>query len=488
MPKIDQLVDATYGHQRMSFLDAFQGYHQIALVTEDQEKTTFISPEANYHYTVMSFGLKSAGATYQRMMKRTFRDKIGCTVEVYIDDMVVKSKQEKGHIDDLKEVFEVLQRYKLRLNADKCAFGVRVDKFLGYMITCRGIEINPDQIQAVERLELPSNPKEVQVLTDMLAALNQFISKFTDRHHPFYQLLKKWRGFQWNKKCERAFRDLKEYLVRAPMLSTLEPGPYRLCINQEYPLQSLLKRSNFTGRIAKWGTRLGFFDIRYRLRSSVKRQVLVDFVVEFSLRGEIEIVCHVEVPPWKVFVDGVSSALGAEAGAGIIIITPEGIKLEYPFRLDFRASNNEAEYEALLARLKAALGLGARDVEACSDSWLVVNQVQGSFEAKDTLLTEYLQLVKQTISQFQKLKVVQITKGLNHHADSLATLASSLTEEVPRLIKVEVMTKPSIDEKTSVSMVTRPEPCWMTPIIDFLAEDQLPADRKEEYKVRRMVA
>ena len=143
MPKIDQLIDATYGHPRMSFLDAFQGYHQIALAADDQEKTAFISPDANYHYTVMSFGLKNARATYQRIMTTMFRDKIGRTVEVYIDDMVVKNKREVQHIDDLKEVFEVLQRHKLHLNADKCAFGVRTGKFLGYMITSRGIEINP---------------------------------------------------------------------------------------------------------------------------------------------------------------------------------------------------------------------------------------------------------------------------------------------------------------------------------------------------------
>ena len=135
MPKIDQLVDATYGHPRMSFPDAFQGYHQIALAAKDQEKTTFISPDANYHYTMMPFWLKNARATYQQMMTRMFRDKIGCTIEVYIDDMVVKSKQEVQHIDDLKEVFEVLQQHKLCFNADKCAFGVGVGKFLRYLIT-----------------------------------------------------------------------------------------------------------------------------------------------------------------------------------------------------------------------------------------------------------------------------------------------------------------------------------------------------------------
>ena len=101
MPKIDRLVDATYGHPRMSFLDVFQGYHQIALAPEDQGKMAFISLNANYHYTVMLFGLKNVRATYQWMMTRMFRDKIGRTVEVYIDDMVVKSKQEGRHTEDL---------------------------------------------------------------------------------------------------------------------------------------------------------------------------------------------------------------------------------------------------------------------------------------------------------------------------------------------------------------------------------------------------
>ena len=111
---------------------------------------------------------------------RMFRDKIGRIVEVYIDDMVIKSKKEQGHINDLKEVFKVLQRYKLCLSADKCAFGVGVSKFLGYMITYQGIEVNLDQIKAVELLKLPNNPKEVQVLTGKLATLNRFISKFAN--------------------------------------------------------------------------------------------------------------------------------------------------------------------------------------------------------------------------------------------------------------------------------------------------------------------
>jgi len=110
-------------------------------------------------------------------------------------------------------VFEVLRQHKLHLNAEKCTFGVGAGKFLGYLITNRGIEANPNQIKAVKHLKLPSNPKEVQVLTGMLVALNRFISKFADRCRPFYQVLKKWKGFQWNEECDKAFRDLKDYLM-----------------------------------------------------------------------------------------------------------------------------------------------------------------------------------------------------------------------------------------------------------------------------------
>ena len=183
------------------------------MAAEDQEKTAFITFDGNYHYIVMPFGLKNAGATYQRMMRRMFRDKIGRIVEVYTDDMVLKSKQEAQHIDDLKGVFEVLRQYRLCLNAEKWAFGVGAGKFLGYLITNQGVEVNLNQIEAVKRLKPPSNPKEVQVLTGMLATLNRFISKFADRCQPFYQLLKKWKGFQWSEECEKAFQELKEYLV-----------------------------------------------------------------------------------------------------------------------------------------------------------------------------------------------------------------------------------------------------------------------------------
>ena len=140
------------GHPRMSFLDAFQGYHQIPLALDDQEKTSFVTPIRNYHYKVMPFGLKNAGSTYQRMMTKMFESQMGKNIEVYIDNMVVKSKIVFEHIGDLTNIFEILRRHKLRLNVSKCSFGVGLGKFLGYMVTHRGIEVNPNQIKVINSL------------------------------------------------------------------------------------------------------------------------------------------------------------------------------------------------------------------------------------------------------------------------------------------------------------------------------------------------
>ena len=134
----------------------------------------------------MPFGLKNAGSTYQRMMTRMFEPQLGKSIEIYVDDMVVKSKMMTEHLGDLGDIFYVLRRHKLCLNASKCFFGVGLGQFLGYMVTHRGIEVNPDQIKAINDLKPPRNAKEVQKLTRMIAALNRFISKSVNRCRPFY--------------------------------------------------------------------------------------------------------------------------------------------------------------------------------------------------------------------------------------------------------------------------------------------------------------
>ncbi|XXG59270.1 hypothetical protein AAC387_Pa04g1380 [Persea americana] len=204
LPKIDQLIDATAGHDRMSFLDASRGYQQIPLFVPDQEKTTFITPRGTYYYKVMPFGLMNAGATYQRLVTKMFQAQLGKTVEVYIDDMVVKSRESHDHLADLRQVFGILRQFQLKLNASKCAFGVGSGKFLGSLVTRRGIEANPDQITAIQELQSPTTAKQVQRLTDIAAALNRFISRASDKYMPFFQLLHKGSKFQWTPDCNQA--------------------------------------------------------------------------------------------------------------------------------------------------------------------------------------------------------------------------------------------------------------------------------------------
>jgi len=134
----------------------------------------------------MPFGLKNARSTYQRMMTRMFEPQLGKNIEVYIDDMVVKSKLKSEHVNDLNNIFEMLRKHKLRLNASKCSFGVGLGKFLGYMVTHYGIEVNLDQIKAINSLQPPRNVKEVQKLIGMTATLNQFISRLADRCRHFF--------------------------------------------------------------------------------------------------------------------------------------------------------------------------------------------------------------------------------------------------------------------------------------------------------------
>ena len=136
--------------------------------------------------------------------------------------MVVKSRVVSEHVGDLTDIFEILRKDKLRLNTSKCSFGVGSGKFLGYMVTHRGIEVNLDHIKAINSLQPPWNPKEVQKLTGMTAVLNRFISRSADKCRPFFLLLHKWKEFEWTEECAVAFQQLKEYLSRPPIMSSLE--------------------------------------------------------------------------------------------------------------------------------------------------------------------------------------------------------------------------------------------------------------------------
>ena len=190
LPRIDQLVDSTVGHKLHTFMDAFSKYNQIQMVEENQEKTAFITSQRLYCYRAMPLGLKNVRATYQRLVNQMFSKQIGRNIEVYVDDMHVKSKEEENHLNNLKETFNTLKQYSMKLNPAKCAFGVSSGKFLGFMVSQRGIEENPEKMRAILEMSSPKTVKEVQSLTGRVAALNRFISKATNKCFPFFKILK----------------------------------------------------------------------------------------------------------------------------------------------------------------------------------------------------------------------------------------------------------------------------------------------------------
>jgi hypothetical protein len=190
LPRIDQVIDSTAGCDLLCFLDCYSGYHHIAIKEEDQEKTAFITPFGAYCYTTMSFGLKNAGATYQRAIQACFKRQLNKNVKAYVDDVVVKTRDSNTLIDDLEETFASLREYRWKLNPNKCVFGVPSGKLLGFIISQRGIEANPEKISTVTSMKAPTCIKDIQKLTGCRAALNRFISKLGERGLPFFKLLK----------------------------------------------------------------------------------------------------------------------------------------------------------------------------------------------------------------------------------------------------------------------------------------------------------
>jgi hypothetical protein len=157
-------------------LDAYSGYNQIKLKKEDEEKKAFITPYGMFCYQVMPFGLKNAGATYQRMMQNCLGSQIGRNIQVYIDDVVITTRKEESLISNLKETFDNLNRYKLKLNLTKWSFGVSAGQLLGFLVSARGIEANPEKIQAILMMGKPAKLHDVQKLAGRVAALSQFVA------------------------------------------------------------------------------------------------------------------------------------------------------------------------------------------------------------------------------------------------------------------------------------------------------------------------
>jgi hypothetical protein len=306
-------------------------------------------------------------------------------------------------------------------------FGVASGKFLGFIVSQRGIEANPEKIQAVLDMHPPKTMKQLQQLTGRIAALNRFISRSTDKCLPFFKILRK--VFIWGEECEEAFEKLKEYLSNPPLLSRATKGeilylylavspsavssaliredkgvqrpvyftnkalhgaeeryhrleklafalvvsarrlrPYfqahAIRVLTEYPMKKVLQRPDISGRLINWAIKLGEFDIEFHPRTAIKGQAMADFLVEFCNVPKNEKLPRGET--WVVYIDG--SSTNTRSGAGIVLISLEGEELEFAIKMGFPTTNNEAEYEAVLTGLGIAKELRAKNLEVKSDS------------------------------------------------------------------------------------------------------------------------
>ncbi|KAI5313233.1 hypothetical protein L3X38_042407 [Prunus dulcis] len=516
LPRIDQLVDATAGHALLSFMDAYSGYNQIFMHPEDQARTSFITDRGLYCYKVMPFGLKNAEATYQRLVNHLFAPLIGNTMEVYVDDMLVKSRTTDKHIPNVFAMFTILKQYKMRLNPTKCAFGVASGKFLSFMISQRGIEANPKNIQAILDMTIPKTVKDIQSLTGRVAALTKFISKATDRCAPFFKALKGTkRHITWTAECDTAFSELKEYMGRAPLLSTPEHGDTLMIFlsvsvsavssvlirsknNAEYPVHYVSKALQDAEvrypDIEKLAFALVISARRLRpyfqahtihvLTNQPLRQAVAEFLSELTepqasaatqlitepnlplSQDQTTSKCNFDLtrPLWTLFVDGPSNAQGC--GAGLVLVSPDKVALKYALRFKFQASNNEDKYEALLAGLRLAKEMDAKQIQIFSDSQLVVHQVTQDFTAKDASMTAYLQQARHLLATLHAHAIKQVPRSENSHADALARLASALEQGISRHIHIEFLDQPST--QAPLICTIDHSPTWMDPILQFL--------------------
>nr|GEX01962.1 reverse transcriptase domain-containing protein [Tanacetum cinerariifolium] len=397
LPEIDWKVESLCGYPFKCFLDAYKGYHQIQLAAADEEKTAFHTRQGVYCYTKMPFGLKNAGATYQRLMDKAFETQMGRNIEVYVDDLVVKSHTETKMVRDIEETFPTLRKINMKLNPKKCSFGLAKGVFLGYVITPEGIKPCPDKTTAILQLSSPQTIKEVQSLNGKLASLNRFLFKSAEKYLPLFQTLKKCikkSDFRWTAKAEQAFQQLKQHLSNLPLLAAPK-------LQEELIMYlSATHGAISTVLMTERGT----------------AQTPVHFISR-TLQGVSVGVTQEE--PWTLFTDGSSCVDGSSAG--LILTNPEGVEFTYALRFQFGASNNEAEYEALIAGLRIATQMGVKNVQANVDS---------------------------------------------------------------KLVLVEVLETKSITGNEVTAVIEEEGPTWMTELVNYLKEGILPGDEKEARKLR----
>uniref|UniRef100_A0A2N9HNB4 Integrase catalytic domain-containing protein n=1 Tax=Fagus sylvatica TaxID=28930 RepID=A0A2N9HNB4_FAGSY len=423
-----------------SFMDGFSGYNQIKMAEEDKSKTAFITHWGTFVYDVMPFGLKNAGATYQRAMVTLFHDMIHHEIEVYVDDMIAKSRTAQDHLTDLRKLFQRLKKYQLRLNPNKCAFGVTSGKLLGFIVSGRGIEIDPAKVQAIRSMPAPKTEKEIRSFLGRINYVARFIAQLTATCEPLFKLLRKDVKIKWTEDCQRAFDKIKEYLLNPPILVPPTPGrPLILYLTvQEASMGCMLGQQDETGKkeqaiyyLSKkftepetryllvektccalaWASKKLRQYMLYYTTWLVSRMDPIKYIFEKpALTGKIARwqITHLsrlelmdsEFPDedvmtvdednhgrWKLYFDGAANAVGS--GIGAVLVSPKGQQTPIAVKLGFDCTNNMTEYEACIVGLQAALEFGAYELEVFGDSLLIVSQTNGEWQARDPKLIPY---------------------------------------------------------------------------------------------------
>ncbi|RVW47634.1 Retrovirus-related Pol polyprotein from transposon 17.6 [Vitis vinifera] len=384
VPKKKGQVDSTTSHSMLSFMDGFFRYSQILMAPDDMEKTSFITEWGTYYYRVMPFGLKNAGATYQRAATTLFHDMMHRDVEVYVDDMIMKSRGRSDHLAALERFFERIRQFRLRLNPKKCTFGVTSGKLLRYMVSKRGIEVDPDKIRAILHMSAPRTEREVRGFLGRLQYISRFIAKLTDICEPIFQLLRKSQPTVWDDQCQREFERIKEYLLLPPVLVPLTPGrPLLLYLSvsdvalgcmlaqlddssKERAIYYLRKRMldyetrpALVGRLMRWLILLTEFDIHYGTQKSIRGSIVADHLASLPVSDgraidddflDEDVAAMTSLSGWCMYFDGTANHSGY--GIGVLLISPHGDHIPRFVRLAFSdrhpTTNNIVEYEACI--------------------------------------------------------------------------------------------------------------------------------------------
>ncbi|KAL2250131.1 UNVERIFIED_CONTAM: Transposon Tf2-11 polyprotein [Sesamum indicum] len=462
----------------------------------------------------MPFGLKNAGATYQRLVNEMFHELIGKTMEVYVDGMLVKSRRSQDHLEHLEQAFNIMRTYGMKLNPDKCTFGVGGGKLLGYMVSERGIEANPEKIQAIMSLRSPTTIKDVQKLTGKIASLNRFISRHADKSLPFFKILRKTKNFEWNEECKNALKDLKDYLVKPPLIANPKEGEvlFLYLVVSESAVSSVLVREEGGNQSPVYyvSKMLHGAESRY---SEMEKLALALVVITRMLRPYFQshrvvvltkhqlkqvmsrpeasgrlIKWAVELGDpeeksckWMLHVDGSSNA--NNGGAGILIEGPKEVEIKVAARLSFPVTNNEAEYEALIQGLELAYEAGARDLEVFTDSQLVALQIEGTYETREKTMTSYRDIVKRWMGKFGKCSILQVPRAENDKVDALSKFGATMTGIKNQKLTALVREQSVIIEKIELQAVSEVE-SWKDEIDKYLEDGTLPNDPFKAKRVR----